>query len=523
MYVGTIHAFCYNLLINNVEMFKDFSVLSDVRNYLFVNKHSSTCRIHELGLRTYADTYLYINCIEKMLSEYENREHFTNEQNYALKCYKDCLYSNQFFDFSFLIHEAIYQIRNNENVQNAIKNIKYLVVDEYQDIDDLQEELISLIENLGANICVVGDDDQTIYKFRGSNPKNIINFADKYKNVVTVNLEKNYRSTTNIITGAANLISYNTERLEKNMISNDKSSLSREIVIDDCYSEQEQYDKIATEIETLYQSGIKYKDMAILIRKRKYIDKIVKTLSGRNIPCSLNDTDTFFESEDYELFTSIFRYFKDKERSTLKVWKELTTKEKYREAFQYIRKVSNDEQIGKFEEIFSEVVSKINYLDKENEDYKRRKRYYEAFLNILRDFDVIYFDYSLTAKTHELVRFIQYGVEEQYSRTEIIKRDNIDEVQILTIHKSKGLEFDTVFIPNVNNGDMPGKPVGGRKFYHVLGGKFIDEKENYIDTIEDERKLFYVAITRAKDKLYLYTNKEKKESIFLKEIVNIGI
>ena len=164
MYIGTIHSFCYRLLKERSEAFAKFKVLDSVKNYLFVKRYYKACGMNDLDLKNYPfNIKLFLNCIDKLIYEYDNRDKWEKQNIEVFNKYKDCLYSKRYFDFSFLIFETLQQIKNNPEL---LSEIKYLVVDEYQDVDDLQERLINCFYNTGCNLCVVGDDDQTIYRFR---------------------------------------------------------------------------------------------------------------------------------------------------------------------------------------------------------------------------------------------------------------------------------------------------------------------------------------------------------------------
>ena len=164
MYVGTIHGFCYKLLNEQCERFRDYKILDSVKNFLFIKRYAKECGLEDLELSCNSfNIKLFLDCIDKLIYEYENNEHWEEKNITVFNKYRECLYSKKYLDFSFLIFETLQQIQSNNNI---ISNIKYLIVDEYQDVDDLQEKLVNLFYNIGCNICVVGDDDQTIYKFR---------------------------------------------------------------------------------------------------------------------------------------------------------------------------------------------------------------------------------------------------------------------------------------------------------------------------------------------------------------------
>ena len=180
MFVGTIHSFCWNLLQTYSDKYTDFKILDTVKSHLFIERYSSTCGMSDLGLvPSYHNRILFLDCISKMIDSYGAKNEWTETQISVFDKYMDCLKEHHYLDFSMLIFEAIRQIKESKPVQDYIRSVKYLIVDEYQDIDDVQEILIRSFSSFGANICVVGDDDQTIYQFRGSNAENMIQFANR--------------------------------------------------------------------------------------------------------------------------------------------------------------------------------------------------------------------------------------------------------------------------------------------------------------------------------------------------------
>lgn len=140
MFIGTIHSFCYNLLINNVDIFRDFKLLTQPQNIMFISRYKSNCGFKTLNLSREFDANLLINCIEKMVYDYSNYDKWSDINKKSFDEYRKCFYEHSYFDYSLLILEVVNQIKTNNIIKEYIKNIKYLVVDEYQDIDSLQEE-----------------------------------------------------------------------------------------------------------------------------------------------------------------------------------------------------------------------------------------------------------------------------------------------------------------------------------------------------------------------------------------------
>ena len=178
IHVGTIHAFCKQFLNRYSGIFQDYKVLDAVKAHLLVERYSRECSLEALGLsRWLNDIKLFCTCIEKMADDYSCRELWPQKQREVIEQYRSALHSRRFMDFSLLLLETMEQIRANPQAGEYLKSIRYFIVDEYQDVDDLQEKLIASIAAAGANICVGGDDGQTIYQFRGSNTGNMISFA----------------------------------------------------------------------------------------------------------------------------------------------------------------------------------------------------------------------------------------------------------------------------------------------------------------------------------------------------------
>ena len=519
MYIGTIHSFCYHVLNKYTEQFKEYKILDTVKNYLFIERYHNKCGMSDLKLETYpTNIKLFLSCIDKMIYDYDNREQWEENHKIVIEKYKDCLYSHGYVDFSLLIFEAIEQFRKNKAAQEFLQTIKYLVVDEYQDIDDLQEKLISIISSAGANICVVGDDDQTIYQFRGSNANNIISFLERYHDVHQVRLEKNFRCTRGVVDIADCVIRNNENRIEKKMIANGDTEQT-EIIAHRFNDKTAQYEWIAEKIMKLHQKGIPYKEIAILVRKGKHISAMTSFLSNHNIPFSADSAEHFFTGKYFGKFAATFNILKDIDRAKLyECWHEYVDDNQFNTAFKYLRSCASGGNYS-LSEIFINFCEKINFLNESVEDYKTRKIDMDGMVKILNDYDEIYRDWQLSARITSLLKFLGTQAAEEYKYHSFKPKDsNEDAIQLMTIHKAKGLEFHSVFLPELTKREFPVSNMGGKKYWHVLGGSFIENKNKYCSDIEDERKLFYVAVTRAKKNLYMtYELSTQPISIFVIE------
>ena len=503
MYVGTIHSFCRNILDKYVPEFAGFRILDTVKEHLFIMKYFNKCGAKDLGLFK-RDVALFSNCIDKMVSEYDLKSEWPETVSKVFEQYKALLYEKKFITFPLLIHEVLLHAHDSR-ISDYFDTVKYLIVDEYQDVDDVQEKLIKYISYSGANICVVGDDDQTIYQFRGSNADNMINFAQRYNDVVTINLDTNYRSTIEIIDVADKVVSHNVRRLSKSMRAGNESLDG--FIRGGCFEGiDEEYDMLIQDIQFL-SSIVNYSDMAILIRKRKHLSELTKKLSDAGIPYCAEESDEFFESDYYEKFCNVFKYLEnpsdDNKQVVINDWLGFVDNRSLKDAIRYLTRCSE------INEKFVVLFNKFSNCLKLDDDLEYQK-YAEAFCEILNDFDQVYTNDSWTVRVSDVNIFIENMVEDEYQRTELIEKSTVDAIKIMTVHQSKGLEFEAVFIPDLQKGFFPAHKIGGKKYYTVLGGVFEENKEKYEGDIEDERKLFYVALTRAKRYLYVYADIEKK-------------
>ena len=519
MYIGTIHGFCYRLLIQYVEQFRDFKILDTVKSHLFVTRYCNECGMSDMKLEPYPrNVNLFLQCIEKMIDDYDNADTWTQEQRVVFNKYISCLYSHRYIDFALIIFEALRQIRDNSDVKASLKGIKYLVVDEYQDVDDLQEKLIMSIAEAGANVCVVGDDDQTIYQFRGSNANNMISFSKRYLNVHQVRLEKNFRCAPGIVDIADCVIGYNERRIAKKMYSEVQDSATQIKAIR-YSSQEEQYYSIAEKIIELHKEGIPFNEIAILVRKGKMIVPASAALVRAGIPFETDSAEHFFEGNYFNRFVATLQILADVDKAKLyECWQDVLDDASFNSGFKFLRSCARSGNL-RLGEIICGFCEKISFLDENIEDYDTRINDMQAITKILGDYDEIYGDWQLSARITGVLKFLGTQASEEYKYHSFKTMDpNVDAVKIMTVHKSKGLEFHTVFLPNLMKREFPVSNMGGKKYWHVLGGVFEKNKDKYQSDLEDERKLFYVAVTRAKRNLFMtYELSEWPVSCFVVE------
>jgi len=235
MYVGTIHGFCLNMLQTYLFKFLKYSVLSEVQQRLLIDRHSRESGLSDLTtttgqpLQRWTDSKLYQKVLslvrEARIDEAALGAHPVRA---ALAKYHELLDKKRYLDYSRILYEAVMSLAGNEDLRGKIsERVKYLIVDEYQDVNQLQECLIKQLHELGAQLCVVGDDDQTIYQWNGSDINNILTFKDRYPAVRQISMAENFRSSKGVVDTARAVVERNVERLPNRMESEEKHDFAR--------------------------------------------------------------------------------------------------------------------------------------------------------------------------------------------------------------------------------------------------------------------------------------------------------
>jgi DNA helicase II / ATP-dependent DNA helicase PcrA len=215
MFVGTIHAFCLELLKSESPQYLKYEVLNEVQQTLFVDRHSKASGLTQSTpltgqpLKRCTDTRHFIAAMN-ILREDRPVAPDRLEGNTVvaqLPCYEQLLHNRGYLDYSSILKEAVAELKNNTGLRERLATrIQHVIVDEYQDVNPVQETVVEELHRLGASICVVGDDDQTIYQWRGSDVRNILSFEGRYPDVRQVRLEENFRSSEAVVAVAREFI-----------------------------------------------------------------------------------------------------------------------------------------------------------------------------------------------------------------------------------------------------------------------------------------------------------------------------
>lgn len=585
MYIGTIHGWGLRSLQENEYKYQSYSVLDDIKLKLFVDKYYDIIGMKDITklsnpsstLRRFIDTSLFVKIMDIVReSELNYGLEFPSNVITAKKKYQATLISKRYFDFSMIMEKALDCLNADTNLNKSIKNnLKFLIVDEYQDVNPLQEKLINRLQKIsGCKLIVVGDDDQNIYQWRGSNNRYIIDFENKYnkENVTTIPLSVNFRSSEGITQLSESLISNNKERIhDKQMKSYNSQKFDRgEDILYNRYTNiEDENEAIATYIDNIIgvqfkdsnddkERGIDYSDIAILLRTWNKANTIVEALERHNIPYVTAGVNQLFEMEEVQAALAIFKYlYNDIDEIELRnKWLKIPNikieAKKIDYAIQELSKkhpkisANNKNWEYSLQDIFWNFLSNAdvyeeNFIDKlsSGKENLSRDRAEIIFFNlgkfsqVINDFETINFNSSSPSfHIFSFLSFVTYVAKDYYPEGWLnnpYKTPNA--VQIMTIHQSKGLEFPCIIIPGLNQNYLPSKKRGGLSEWHFLDRKLINEQSRYEgdNDKEDERRLLYVALTRSQKFLLLTQAPDldnrlyKKESQFISELTKAKI
>ncbi|MBE3022481.1 MULTISPECIES: ATP-dependent helicase [Campylobacter] len=461
----------------------------------------------------------YKNSLFSVEDVYKNANFLNNEngkdgfyQKVAViyERYEEYLKTNNLVDFDDLLMLTYKILDENEDLAREISNrYKYIMVDEYQDTNDLQYKLLRKLCATHENICVVGDDDQSIYGWRGAKVENILNFKDQFKDVKIIRLEQNYRSTTPILKAANELIDHNRNRLGKNLIS--VSGDGEEIKLMESFDENIESNKIAKQIKELLLSGVAAKDIAILYRINALSRSLEDGLNKEKIPYKMVGGIKFYERAEIKDIISYLRLvINQNDDFSIKRIINRPKRGLGKISLEKLEKIAFDNKISLFEailaidekdEVFSKKIkSALMEFTQNLKELQGFESLYELIDNIETKFGIKKYYESLpdgserAANIDEFYAMLKDQIKQNPSfdldeflneLTITSEQDNIssEAISIMSVHASKGLEFEHLFVIGFEEG-----------FFPLIGDG---------SDIEEERRLAYVAITRAKRNLTL--------------------
>lgn len=536
VWVSTFHSLCVRILrryADKIGYGKNFDIYDSDDQKSTVK---SILKDFQIDPKRYPEK-MFLSEISKAKEKYQSPDEFAKKSvaDYAATKvaeiyteYQGRLRKNNAMDFDDLIYKTVELFEHNPDVLDTYQNrFRYIMVDEYQDTNHIQFLLVKMLARKYRNLCVVGDDDQSIYKFRGANITNILNFEKEYSDAKVIKLEQNYRSCGNILAAANAVIQHNEGRKDKALWTDKEAG--EKISFEQCDTEYAEGDLVASRIKTLVRQGVDYRDIAILYRTNAQSRVLGEKMVYANIPYRVYGGTNFYARKEIK---DVLAYLKVINNATDNL---------------YFRRVVNVPKRGIGEASLSKVESfadayGLSMMDaaaradeipgmaaKTSGKIKKFAELIQSFRDTLQDgesLDLVYdkiledtgYESELIAERTEesmtrlenidelrnkVVEFAETNEDAGLSEflEEIALVSDLDsmseddsQVKLMTLHSAKGLEFPYVFICGMED----------RVFPSSMALNSDDP-----DALEEERRLCYVGITRAMKKLYLSAARER--------------
>ena len=526
LWFGTFHGICRRILKihwKEAELSERFTILDSQDQLRLIKRIIKTNNLDE-KLYDAKSIQSFINR-KKDNGIRSNKTSEKDDEVYTLvyKEYESILKQTFSVDFADLILKTYELLLKHDNILSYyVKRFKHIMVDEFQDTNLLQFKLLKLLNNNTGSMYAVGDDDQSIYGWRGALSKNIKSFTDQFTDVEIFKLEQNYRSTNKILKVANSLISHNKNRLGKELWT--ASERGETVKIFEAYNNDEESSFIVDKIKMLERDGYKKSEMAILYRNNFLSRRLEEELNGRGIPYIIYGGFRFFERSEIKDMIAYLRVIVNPDddsafertinnpprgigQKTIDIIRKFA-KADNRSLWKTIKSLqnqNNDEISSRVKTSLTNYISLIEIISNEINDlsldeilvkiYKESKL--KSYYSEQKGEEAI----SKQENIEELFITAENFIKNNYDSENIIddfldnaaleagdyqsKLDN-DPVQLMTIHSAKGLEFPVVFLTGLEEGIFPN-----------------ENRKSGEDFLEEERRLCYVAITRAMKSLYI--------------------
>lgn len=540
MFVGTIHGFCLDLLQQEVPEYLKYSVLNDVQQFLFIDRSSnkagltSSSDLKGKRLRRWVDTPHYLNAINiaREANVYPQQLRDCSVVG-GLAKYRDLLRDKRYFDYSSILEEAASQLANNVSLRERLsERLRYVIVDEYQDVNPVQERIVRSLHDLGARLCVVGDDDQTIYQWRGSDVSQIMSFAERYPGVDQIRLNENFRSSPGVVQTARSFVETIGARLPKAMRpAGTQATETGDIAALSFETPEAEAQHIAAMARALYGTsftedgttrGLAWSDMAVLLRSVKNNGEAVTTaLHEADVPYVVSGMTNLFHTREAQAARELFYFMAHREgvdETVLEtIWLDAglgLEQEALRKAIGGLdaaRATAHSEAESRWgaysiQRVFLSFLETAGVREERVPAGRGDVVFFNLgkFSQVISDYETIHYQSAPVDKYESFADFLQYRAESSYSEG---GQDNQyvtpDAVQIMTVHQAKGKEWPVVFVPALLRNRFPSAGPRGRSAWHLIPEAGVVNASRYRGSPDDERRLFYVAMTRSQKFLHM--------------------
>ena len=547
MFIGTIHSFCLNLLTTETPEFLKFESLDEIRRTLYINhdpEGAGLTRFRDLNGNPPDARYAFRNYVQVLSrireSDIVDRSALQETPAYrAVEHYRRRLLDSAYLDFDEQLLLAVETLETDAGVRHRLsERIKCLLVDEYQDVNPVQERLIRLIHDGGGELCVVGDDDQTIYQWRGSNVGNIISFASRYEDVRQVPLEENHRSSDAVVALSREFIGRVDNRLPKSMsCAGAQEYEPGDITAREFDDAEDEAHYIARTIRSLHgiefndrgqKRGLTWSDMAVLVRIGRHPGGLIAAaLAEAEIPAIVQGQGSLVGSDEGQAVQDLFHHIADcMVEITDFDFQEAPSRERLveswgnasfalspaalAEAVAYANRLrelllEKPDSMPTVQEVYREFLRRAKLDEGQLPAETRDETMYNfgAISGVITAWESINYWTSPADKFNDFVQFLSTDARILFNEAAGSNPyATPDAVSICTVHRAKGCEWPVVFIPGLTDEIFPTPQYYRDHTWEYVPRTVIADAQRYENNIENEDRLFYVAMTRSQKFLH---------------------
>ena len=549
MFVGTMHAYCFRILQDHVPRYGNYDVLDEHRHAGFLSREFRRLGLTKLKAKHWAPIRDFMRTADVIGNECIAVEALAGTPlGECYQAYRESLDRYHFLTFGLLVTAALEALAEPAVYARVHGSLRHLLVDEYQDINPAQERLIQRLARPPVQLTVVGDDDQSIYQWRGSDVRNILGFCQHRPQSASVTLDTNRRSRPAIVSSASTFAKSIPQRLSKAMRSI-RSSGQNEVVPWSAATDQVEADVIVDTIGRLKILGYRYRDIAVLFRSvRTAAPPLIEALRAREIPYTAGGRTGLFMQPEVAYLAEVYAWFVDGDwrddpfgefrtadltriidglnrvfgngqpvpglREYLEDWRTFVLRghrpvNLVGDYYRLLRELGvhrtdlstplGSARMGALARL-SEVLGDFEHVNRRGRQVEHDGvRVFEAASDRGKD----YF--------RALHNYLLHYARDAYEEFEGEPAVDLDAVDILTVHQAKGLEWPVVFLPSLVQGRFPSRRAGQAQDWLLPDVAFPPEvRSRYEGGDAEERRLFYVALTRARDAVYLSAFERKK-------------
>lgn len=537
LFVGTIHSYCFRLLQQYVPKYETYDVLDENQLAAFVSREAWRLNVRQFDPdnRLFASVQRFLRNVEVVDNELLDIECLPEDFRTVLEEYYATLARYRLLTYGQQVRAAVEELQRPAVASRVHETLRFLIVDEYQDVNPAQEELIRRLTGPDTELCVVGDDDQAIYQWRGSDVNNIVTFASRYESVTTFEIATNRRSRPEIVEAANGFARSIPNRLAKQMNPNrPPDGSSPRVVVWREKNEMAEAGWIASLILDLKHTDVPFRDIGILVRSRAAYGRLLKQFGTFDVPVQPGGRTGLFDQPEATVlaktycwlsgidwrepfqwgkpvklaplldeYTTVFglrgRPHENRVRNVLKQWKAHS---------------SSTERTADLVGDFYELLDVLEVRDWDLDDPIRLNSVgtLARFTSLLADYESVRRRARLDAKIIGEQVGGEWGGEWYYKNLAIHIVNyaqgayegfdgepdlTIDAVDVTTVHRAKGLEWPAVFVPSLTANRFPSSRTGQQQDWLIPRTLF--NAARYEGSDADERRLFYVAATRARD------------------------